>query len=480
MKEIPAHVSTIAHTLIENGYEAYLVGGSVRDVLADREPKDWDLTTNATPEIVQELFPDSVYQNEFGTVGVKYRPSEEETELVEVTTYRSEEAYEDARRPKHVSFVASVTEDLARRDFTINAIALHPNGSLVDPFDGYADLERGLIRTVNEPEDRFREDALRLLRAIRFACQLDFSIAEHTWDAIQRNADNLSHISAERIQEEFNKLLLSDTPVRGMRLLEEAGLLTYIMPELREGIECGQNKHHIYTVWEHNIRSLQYAADQNWDLTIRMAALLHDVAKPRTKAGEGYHCTFHGHEVEGASLSYEMLSRLAYSKKFRAKVSKLVRYHMFYYDVGEVTESSVRRLVRKVGQDNIADLIKLRQCDRIGSGTPKARPYRLRHFEYMTERVMQQPLSVSMLAVDGTELIEHLNLTPGPIVGALQNALLVSVLENPEHNTREYLLNRAQELKDRDPDELKRATDEILDAKEEERSTELKQKYYLT
>lgn len=480
MTEIPVHVSSIAHTLIEAGYEAYLVGGSVRDVLADKEPKDWDFTTDAPPAKIQELFPDSVYTNDFGTVGIKHRKSEDETEIVEVTTYRAESAYEDARRPKEVSFISSVTEDLARRDFTINAMALHPTGEVVDPFGGAQDLERGLIRTVNNPDDRFQEDALRLMRAIRFACQLNFSIEDETWDALHRNADNFAHIASERIKDEFNKLLLTETPMRGITLLEEAGLLSYIMPELREGIDCGQNKHHIYTVWEHNLRSLQHAADRGWNLTIRMAALLHDVAKPRTKAGEGYYSTFHGHEVEGATMAYDMLSRLAYPKTFRAKISKLVRYHMFYYDVGEVTERSVRRLVRKVGQEHIADLIKLRQCDRIGSGTPKARPYRLRHFEYMTERVMQQPLSVSMLAVDGSDLIRELNLTPGPIVGALQNALLVEVLDNPDHNTREYLLNRARELQDRDPRELKQATDEILDAKEEERSHQLKNKYHLT
>jgi len=479
MTAIPEYVSNIAHTLIENGYEAYLVGGSVRDVLTETTPKDWDLTTNATPETMQTLFPDSVYTNDFGTVGIKHRHSETETEVVEVTTYRTEAAYEDARRPKDVTFVSSVEADLARRDFTINAMALSPQGTLIDPFDGKSDLEHKRIRTVNTPTDRFQEDALRLLRAIRFACQLDFRIEDETWRAIQDQATRLEHISAERIQDELNKLLMTDSPMRGMQLLEEAGLLTYILPELREGINCGQNKHHIYTVWEHNIRSLQYAADQNWDLIVRMSALLHDVAKPHTKEGDGYYSTFHGHEVVGARMAYEMLSNLKYPKKFRAKVSKLVRHHMFFYDIGEVTENSVRRLVRNVGTDNIKDLIKLRECDRIGSGTPKARPYRLRHFEYMTERVMQQPLTVSMLAINGNDLMSELELTPGPIIGAIQQTLLVDVLEDPNRNTRDYLLQRAEELRDRDPTELKHSAHEILEEYEEERSREIKNKYNL-
>ena len=292
-------------------------------------------------------------------------------------------------------------------------------------------------------------------------------------------APSLQYISQERIRDELTKMMMTPRAMRGYELLEETGLLEFIMPELREGIGVGQNGHHIYDVWEHLLRTMQHAADQDWSFDLRMAGLLHDIAKPRTKEGEGKDCSFHGHEVVGASMAYEILTRMRYPKKFCARISKLVRYHMFYYDTGEVTESSVRKLVRKVGPENIKDLIRLRECDRIGSGTPKARPYRLRHFEYMAERVMTDPISLSMLAIDGKTLMEDLSIKPGPEIGAILNVLLAEVLEDPKLNTKEILLKRSQELMSEDLASLKKQAITAIEEEQEKQDQTIKRKYHV-
>lgn len=475
---IPDHVTSIVQTLTEAGHKAYIVGGSVRDVLIGLTPKDWDITTDALPDTIQEFFPDSAYENDFGTVAVKVR-FEDYVEIIEVTTFRTEGSYQDSRHPDSVEFVTDVTEDLARRDFTVNAMAMDLEGNIIDPFKGQEDLEAKIIRTVGTSEDRFGEDALRLMRAVRFAMQLDFTIEADTLAAMKKLAPTLENIAQERINIELTKMMMTPGAMQGFILLEEVGLLTYIMPELQEGIGCTQNKHHIYDVWEHLLRTMQHAVDEDMSFDLRMAGLLHDIAKPRTKEGEGKDSTFHNHEIVGASMAYEILLRLKYPRKFAARISKLVRYHMFYYDIGAVTDSSVRRLIMKAGKENIADLIKLRECDRIGSGTPKARPYRLRHFEYLTDKVMSDPISIAMLAIKGQDLMTENGLTPGPKIGAILDVLLSEVLEDPTRNTRENLLTRAKELESEELSTLRDKAREIIEYKQEEVETRRKRKYHV-
>ncbi len=476
---IPAHILFILHTLEQAGYEAFIVGGSVRDILRGSQPIDWDITTNALPDQIQELFPDSVYENSFGTVGVKYRNPDESVEIIEVTTYRSEAHYHDHRHPEKVEFVSELSLDLARRDFTVNALAMNAAGEIHDFFDGQADLKAGIIRTVGNPHDRFNEDALRLMRAVRFATQLNFTIEEHTLEAMKSLAPHLEHIAQERIRDELTKMMNTPRAMSGYILLKDTKLLSYSIPELLEGVGVEQNGHHIYDVWEHLLRTMQHACDQNWSFDLRMAGLLHDIAKPRTKEGVGKTCTFHNHEVVGASMAYDILNRLHYPKKFAARISKLVRYHMFYYDTNEVTESSIRKLIRNVGVENIKDLIKLRECDRIGSGTPKARPYRLRHFEYMTEKVMLDPIDLSRLEIDGNTLINELGIQPGPMIGAILNVLLAEILENPSKNTLTYLKPRALELATQDLKELKIQAIDVIEAKQQEQDNIIRAKFFL-
>jgi tRNA nucleotidyltransferase (CCA-adding enzyme) len=475
---IPDFVISIVKTLHQSGHQAYIVGGSVRDMLLGITPQDWDIATNALPTQIQELFVDSAYENTFGTVAVKVR-FEHHVEIVEVTTFRTEGIYLDSRHPNSVVFVHDIVEDLSRRDFTINAMALDIAGNIIDPFHGQEDLSSRIVRTVGNPETRFKEDALRLMRAVRFAVQLDFSIENNTLNAIKKLSPSLEKIAKERINVELTKIIRTSRAMQGLILLEQTGLLSNVIPELQEGIGCTQNKHHIYDVWEHLLRTMQHAADEDMSFDLRMAGLLHDIAKPRTKEGEGVNATFHNHEIVGASMAYEILMRLKYPQAFAARISKLVRYHMFYYDIGSVTESAIRRLIMKVGKENIEDLIKLRECDRIGSGTPKARPYRLRHFEYLTDKVMSDPISIAMLEIKGQDIINELSIEPGPKIGAILDVLLSEVLENPQKNTRDNLLHRAEYLQSQDIETLRGQAREIIEFKQEEMDVRRKRKYFI-
>jgi len=493
--KIPKEIAEIVSILMKAGYEAYIVGGCVRDLLLGREPKDWDIATDAKPDEIQKLFPDSVYENYFGTVGVKI-PTPEGVgtptvsvgaSIVEVTTFRREEKYSDLRHPDKIEFTKSIEEDLTRRDFTINAIALNTSNQKLgirDPFGGKEDLEGKLIRAVHDPEKRFSEDALRLIRAARFASELDFRIEEKTAIAIKRSANLLEKIAKERIRDEFTKIILAPEkgPYNGMIQLEELGLLTYIIPELKEGIGVAQNKHHIYTVWEHNLLALDYAASKNYSLEVRLASLLHDVGKPRTKAGEGLDSTFYNHEVVGAKMTKAILTRLHFSNKIIEKVTHLVRTHLFYYNVGEVTAAGVRRFLARVGEENIEDLLKVREADRIGSGVPKAFPYKLRHLKFMLEKVASDPVSPKMLAVKGDEVMKILNIAPGPRIGWVLNILLEEVLDDPARNEREYLVPRIKNLGELKDKELKETSEKARGRKEEFETgveEEMKKKYYV-
>jgi poly(A) polymerase/tRNA nucleotidyltransferase (CCA-adding enzyme) len=475
---VPPEVSKVAATLALAEFEAYLVGGCVRDMFLDREPKDWDIATSALPEEVVAIFPDSVYENDFGTVLVKTKTKEERTppnlplerggiNTVEVTTYRIEGKYTDKRHPDEVKFAKTIEEDLSRRDFTINAMAMDVKGNLVDPFGGQKDLKDKIVRTVGKPEERFNEDALRLMRAVRFAVELDFAIEKGTREAILKLSGELEFIAKERVRDELVKILETPNAARGILLLEELGLLKHILPELREGIGMAQNMHHIYTVFEHSIRALDYTAKQNYPFEVRLAALLHDVGKPRAKQGEGEHATFYQHEYIGAKMTLGALDRLRFSRDLTERVTHLVRTHMFYYDMGVVTDAGVRRLVKRMGPDNIDDVLRVREADRIGSGVAKAVPYRLRHLLFMMEKVKRDPLSPKMLAVNGDGLIVLLQLPESPRIGWILAALLEEVLDDPARNTKEYLEKRAKELVKLSDAELKKLFASSKEKKEE-------------
>jgi tRNA nucleotidyltransferase (CCA-adding enzyme) len=464
---IPQEVVGIAHALGEAGFEAHLVGGCVRDMLLGLEPKDWDIATNAKPPELLALFPDSVYENTFGTVGVKTESADPRVKVVEITSYRVEGKYSDKRHPDDISFAETIEEDLSRRDFTVNAMAMTLDGDIIDPFEGQKDLKAHMLRTVGKPEERFSEDALRLMRAVRFAVELDFEIELNTRRAAEILSRELENIAKERVRDELVKMIMTPRAAQGIILLEELGLLISILPELREGLGVGQNKHHVYSVFEHNVRALDYSAKQDYSLVVRMASLLHDVGKPRAKQGDGPNSTFYQHEYIGAKIVVKMLDRLRFSRDFVEEVAHLVRRHMFFYNVGEVSPAGVRRFIVRVGPEHIDDLLKVREADRIGSGVDVAVPYRLRHFLFMIEKVKRDPLTPKMLSINGRDIMALLDLPEGMRVGWILNALLEEVLDHPEKNNKEYLEKRAKELNALSDDELKELMASAKKKKEE-------------
>lgn len=455
MQPIPERVKEIDSTLRKGDFESYLVGGCVRDLIIGRKPKDWDLTTNATPEQIQALFSDTFYENAYGTVGVVSDETDDETlKVIEITPYRTETTYTDFRRPDAVKFAKTLDEDLGRRDFTMNAIAYDiSKGHFIDPYKGQEDIQAKLIKTVGSPIDRFTEDALRMLRAVRLSAELGFACNAEAISAIFGNVFLLKHISKERIRGEFIKIVLSDSPMSGLAMCEKLGMLEFIAPVLRETVGVEQNKQaHKYDVWEHLLRSLQHAADKKYSLEVRLAALFHDVSKPQTKReirdrqGKVVNCTFFGHEVIGARVTRETLLGLQMPKNMVEKVEKLVRWHMFLSDTEQITLSAVRRVIANVGKENVEELMDLRTCDRIGSGRPVENPYRLRKYRAMIDEAMRDPISVGMLAIDGNSLISEFKMEPGRKIGLILHALLGEVLDDPQKNTKEYLLKRAEEL----------------------------------
>ena len=471
---VPQEILDCIKRIEKAGFEAFLVGGCVRDLLLGKTPGDWDMASNATPDKLVEIFgDDAVYENSFGTVSLKSFP-------IEITTYRKEGTYSDKRHPDSISFAKELKDDLGRRDFTINALALDADGKVIDLFNGQADLKLGIIRAVNDPQIRFDEDALRMLRAIRFASQLSFVIEPKTAAAIMSLKDNLSHVAKERIRDEFEKIIMSDRASDGVEMLVNAGLMKYIIPEVLEGVNCGQNKHHIYTVFKHCNEALRYSTNQKYSLEVRLASLLHDVGKPRTKRGDGIDSTFHGHEVIGARIASKRLRELAFSSKVLDKVVHLIRYHMFYYNVGEITDAGVRRFVKRVGAENIDDLIRLREADRIGSGVEKAVPYKLRHLLFMIEKVKQDPIEPKMLKLRGDELMNLLKLEASPRVGLILHALMEEVLDDPAKNDFEYLKTKALELNKLDEKELLKFKEKALlraDELEAEAESQIKRKF---
>ncbi len=528
---VPDEVSRITKTLKKAGFEAYLVGGCVRDLLLERKPKDWDVTTNAKPEDIIRLFKETFYENDYGTVGVvNENVSDETLKVVEVTPYRLESEYSDKRRPDSVIFSNKLEDDLKRRDFTINSIALdienqqeagnfyfderavsRPDdrrgmtpqvmsnyrstpispsygdlykGHLIDPYKGQNDLKSRTIKTVGDPHDRFSEDALRLLRAVRISADLGFMITTDTEKAIKIHAPLLQKVAKERIKDEFVRIIMSDNPMNGLILCRKLGLLQFIIPELEKSVSVEQNSAHAYDVWEHLLRTVQHSADKKWPLEIRLAALLHDISKPETRrwGKEQGQWTFYGHEVVGARVATKILFDLKLPKKIIDKVSTLVRWHMFFSDTEQITLSAVRRMIANVGKDNIWDLMNLRICDRIGTGRPKESPYRLRKYKSMIEEALMDPVSVGMIKIDGNRIIKVLNIPPGPKIGYILHSLLDEVLENPKLNTEEYLEKRAMELAKLPEAELKMLGDKGKQTKEvegEKKVEEIRKKYWV-
>lgn len=475
--KIPSHILNICSALRASNFEAYLVGGCVRDMLMDKMPKDWDITTNAKPEEMLKVFPGAKYENDFGTVMVAIKNKEGKLDdVVEITTYRSEDGYTNYRHPDFVNFETKVERDLERRDFTVNALAYDPqNGEIKDLFSGLKDIKKKIIRAVGEPSDRFKEDALRMMRAIRFSAQLDFELEAKTQRAITKLAGSLKFISKERIRDELIKILTSDKAYEGILLLHDTKLLQYILPEVEEGVGVKQDRHHIHSVFKHNLLSLKHCPSKDW--RVRFAALLHDIGKPKTRKIINGIATFYNHEYVSAKLTDKIMKRLKFSLEDSKKVINLVKHHMFYYNVGEVTAASVRRLIVKVGKENLKDLIDLRVADRLGSGTPKAMPYKLRHLQYMLEKVQNDPISVKMLKINGDNLIKDLKMQPGPKMGALLDVLLSEVIEDTDKNNKEYLLKRVVELNDYNLEELRAQAKELIEEKREEDDKHIKQQF---
>ncbi|MDP2655856.1 MAG: HD domain-containing protein [bacterium] len=456
---IPNEVSTVSNGLRKAGFEAYLVGGCVRDIIIGLEPKDWDITTNASPEQIQAIFPDSFYENEYGTVGVKTVSEDSRLAIIEVTPYRTESGYSDKRRPDKVEFGTSLLEDLARRDFTINAIALDDSqGHIIDPYNGQKDIKDKLVRAVGKATERFNEDALRMLRAVRLVAELGFGIDGDTATAISENNKHLSHVSRERVKDEFVRILNSSQPMSALVLAQQLGILEFMVPDLIRGIGIEQNQAHSYDVFGHNLRTMQHAADKGWSFDIRLAGLYHDIAKPETRrrSDEKNDWTFHGHDVVGSRVTKKALGNLHFSHDTIEKVTKLVRWHMFFSDPEQITLSAVRRMIVNVGEENIQDLLNLRICDRIGTGRPKEQPFRFRKYKAMVDQALRDPISVTMLKTDGSRIMELFHVKAGPIIGWTLNALLEEVLDNADLNTEEYLDKRTEELLKMPEDELKK------------------------
>lgn len=444
---IPAEVRTIYDKLIKSGFEAYFIGGCVRNLLLKREIKDWDLTTNATPEELQKIFPDSFYENAFGTVGVPLAKDK----IVEITTYRKEDDYSDNRHPEKVSWGKTIEDDLGRRDFTINAIAAKIKNEKLeytDPFNGREDLDKKIVKAVGDPAKRFKEDSLRLIRAVRIATELDFKIDESTWNEILKDSTLLSNVSNERIKTELLRILSSNFAYEGIILLKDSNLLKEIIPELLEGIGVSQKRpgrHHTEDVFTHNVLSLKHTTST--DSLVRFATLIHDIGKPRVaKNDEEGLVIFHNHEVVGAQMAEEITDRLRFSKKEQQKIVNLVRWHMFTIDEN-ITDSAIRRFIRRVGVENVKDMIDLRIGDRLGGGTQVAESWRLKLFKERIEKELKPgPFSINDMKIDGNDIVKELKISPGPLVGKIINVLFEEVDEDLSKNTKEYLTKRLKEL----------------------------------
>jgi len=461
---IPGYVQKIARILSKEGYEVYLVGGAIRDIAMGKLPHDYDLATNALPDEMLELFPKSVSTGaKFGTVIALVEDEKKENHDVEVTTFRSEEEYVDGRWPSKVEFVDEIYKDLGRRDFTINAMAVDLleeflNGEeiereweIYDPFEGIKDIDLKLIRAVGTPIERFKEDGLRAFKACRLASQLDFEIEKETFEAIKECLPIAKQVSIERIRDEFMKLLLnSPKPSKGIDLMRQCGLLQIFLPELLEGYGVEQKLYHTHDVYWHSLKTCDYAQD-----SVKLAALLHDIAKPRTDMGNGH---FYGHDVMGVEMVETIMKRLRFSKSEIERVKTLVRNHMFYYPhsqqeskedvlLSQWSDSAIRRFLNRVGEENVEDLFKLRIAD--ATSNPNS-PFDSNEITLLQKHISEvrakdMALKISDLDINGEDL-KSIGVQSGPQMGKILKGLLDVVIEDPLMNTKEKLLDEAKHM----------------------------------
>jgi tRNA nucleotidyltransferase/poly(A) polymerase len=447
---LPKEAKAVMKKLQDSGFEVYAVGGCVRDMILGRDTRDWDFTTDAQPQQIQVLFCDSFYDNKFGTVGVpikqRTKNKEQRTAIYEITTFRSEFGFSDHRHPDKITWGEKLSDDLSRRDFTINAIA-YDGKKIIDLYRGQKDLEKRLIKAVGDASLRFREDALRMIRAIRIATELQFTIDGITFAAIGENAALLTKISAERIRDELIKILSSGYPADGIKLLKNSGLLAFILPELEKcfGVEQKSPKrHHIYDVGTHLLLSLKHCPSKN--PIVRLATLLHDAGKPVTfQKDETGIITFYNHEIISASIVRNISTRLRLSKKDRDRLVNLVRFHQFTVDENQ-TDKALRRFIKNVGIENLNDILDLRVGDRLGGGARET-SWRLELFKKRLVEVQKQPFTVADLKVDGYDVMKIYNIGPGPLVGAVLNMLFDDIVSGKLKNEREILLKRIGKFK---------------------------------
>lgn len=442
MLTLPKEVQIFMHTFRKNNYKIYVVGGPVRDLLLGKSVTNWDFATDATPQQILQLFPQGFYNNTFGTVGI----SEREGMLFEITTFRKEGEYKDLRHPEKIEWAKTIEEDLARRDFTINAIA-YDGKKIVDLYHGQEDLEKKLIRAVGYPDKRFSEDALRLMRTIRLASELGFLIEDHTHISIQKKAQLITKISRERIRDELFKIIASPNPSEGILFLRNTGLLAFILPELDICFIIPQKspkRHHIFDVGIHLVMSLKYCPSK--DSITRFATLLHDIGKSKTfRRDESTGLiTFYNHEVVGTRMVEKIAERFRLSSKQKEKLIRLVQYHQF--TVSELqTDKAVRRFIRNVGKEYLQDILDVRYADRVGGGA-KPTSWRYELFKKRLREVQKEPFSVSDLKVDGNDVMKMLHLKPGPKVGDILKSIFNDVGEGRVKNERETLLKQVSKL----------------------------------
>lgn len=438
----------IVERFAEKGHQCYLVGGSVRDLVLNSEAFDYDLATDARPADMMKLFRKVIPTGiKHGTVSVILNKKS-----FEITTYRSDGKYVDGRHPEKVTFSDTLEQDVQRRDFTINGLAYDlVHQKIIDYVSGYADLEKKIIRTIGDPMERFTEDGLRPLRACRFAAKLNFAIEEETLEAISRTLHVTAKVSAERVRDEILKLMETPKPSVGFEHMRRTGLLSLVLPELDASFNVSQNRFHRYDIYYHSVLSCD-AAPQDRPI-IRLAALLHDIGKvPSRRPGPNGDNTFYNHEIIGAKMARKIMKRLKFSNEQTEKVTNLITNHMFHY-TDEWTDGAVRRFIRKVGLDAIDDLITLRLADRKGNGARSGLPAPIGTLMTKIREVIEadNAFTVRDLDINGNVIMETFNLQPGPIIGTVLNELLEMVLDNPDLNRRDLLLDKAGEIIDRQP-----------------------------
>ncbi len=446
MLALPKEVKDFLETFKKKNFQIFIVGGAVRDLLINKRVMNWDFATDATPEKILELYPDGFYNNQFGTVGIE-KEVEGKKMIFEVTTFRKEGEYKDLRHPEKIEWAKTIEEDLSRRDFTINAIAFDGE-KIIDPYQGQKHLKEKLIVAVGDPDKRFGEDALRLMRAVRLASELGFLIEDKTRQSIQKNAKLITKISWERIRDELFKILSSNNPAEGVLFLRNTGLLTFILPELDVCFVIPQKspkRHHVYDVGTHMVMSVKSCPSK--DLITRLATLLHDIGKAETfrrdeKTGL---ITFYNHEVVGTKLVEKIADRLKLSNKQKDKLVSLVKYHQF--TVSELqTDKAVRRFIRELGKENLQNMLDLRVGDRIGSGA-KPTSWRLELFKKRLTEVQKEPFKVTDLKIDGNDVMKILKIKPGIEVGKILHSIFNDVVQGRVKNERHLLLKKIEELK---------------------------------